>query len=100
MKLGADHIVKMCIRDRYQHDVNQNRLKEALDQVVESCVNYVGVDVNTASKHLLTYVSGLSATVAKNVVEYRTKNGGFKSREELKKVSMLGPCLLYTSRCV
>jgi len=76
---------------QYQHDVNQNRLKEALDQVVESCVNYVGVDVNTASKHLLMYVSGLTATVAKNIVEYRTKNGGFKSREELKKVSMLGP---------
>lgn len=76
---------------QYQHDVNQNRLKEALDQVVESCVNYVGVDVNTASKHLLTYVSGLSSTVAKNIVEYRTKNGGIKSREELKKVSMLGP---------
>ncbi|OSZ77467.1 RNA-binding transcriptional accessory protein [Chitinophagaceae bacterium IBVUCB2] len=76
---------------QYQHDVNQNRLKEALDQTVESCVNYVGVDVNTASKHLLMYVSGLSATVAKNVVEYRTKNGGFKNREELKKVSMLGP---------
>lgn len=76
---------------QYQHDVNQNRLKESLDQVVESCVNYVGVDVNTASKHLLTYVSGLSSTVAKNVVEYRTKNGGFKSREELRKVSMLGP---------
>jgi uncharacterized protein len=78
---------------QYQHDVNQNRLKEALDQVVESCVNYVGVDVNvnTASKHLLMYVSGLSSTVAKNVVEYRTKNGAFKSRDELKKVSMLGP---------
>lgn len=76
---------------QYQHDVNQNRLKEALDQVVESCVNYVGVDVNTASKHLLTYVSGLSSTVAKNIVEYRTKNGAFKSREELKKVAMLGP---------
>ena len=76
---------------QYQHDVNQTRLKEALDQVVESCVNFVGVDLNTASKHLLTYVSGLSATVAKNVVEYRTKNGGFKSREELKKVAMLGP---------
>jgi uncharacterized protein len=76
---------------QYQHDVNQNRLKDALDQVVESCVNFVGVDVNTASKHLLMYVSGLSATVAKNVVEYRTKNGGFKSRDELKKVSMLGP---------
>ncbi|HRE38682.1 MAG TPA: Tex family protein [Chitinophagaceae bacterium] len=76
---------------QYQHDVNQNRLKDALDQVVESCVNYVGVDVNTASKHLLMYVSGLTATVAKNIVEYRTKNGGFKCREELKKVSMLGP---------
>ncbi|MBS1655770.1 MAG: RNA-binding transcriptional accessory protein, partial [Bacteroidetes bacterium] len=76
---------------QYQHDVNQTRLKESLDQVVESCVNYVGVDVNTASKHLLTYVSGLTATVAKNIVEYRTKNGGFKSRDELKKVSMLGP---------
>lgn len=76
---------------QYQHDVNQNRLKEALDQVVESCVNYVGVDLNTASKHLLMYVSGLSSTVAKNIVEYRAKTGGFKSREELKKVSMLGP---------
>lgn len=76
---------------QYQHDVNQNRLKEALDQVVESCVNFVGVDVNTASKHLLMYVSGLSSTVAKNIVEYRTKNGGFKTRQELKKVSMLGP---------
>jgi len=76
---------------QYQHDVNQNRLKEALDQVVESCVNYVGVDVNTASKNLLMYVSGLTATVAKNIVEYRTKTGGFKSREDLKKVSMLGP---------
>ncbi|MBK6938425.1 MAG: RNA-binding transcriptional accessory protein [Chitinophagaceae bacterium] len=76
---------------QYQHDVNQNKLKESLDQVVESCVNYVGVDVNTASKHLLMYVSGLSSTVAKNIVEYRTKNGGFKSRDELKKVSMLGP---------
>lgn len=76
---------------QYQHDVNQTRLKESLDQVVESCVNYVGVDVNTASKHLLSYVSGLSATVAKNIVEYRVKNGSFKSREELKKVPMLGP---------
>ncbi len=76
---------------QYQHDVNQARLKGSLDKVVESCVNYVGVDVNTASKHLLTYVSGLSATVAKNIVEYRHKNGGFKSREELRKVSMLGP---------
>ncbi len=75
---------------QYQHDVNQNRLQEALDHVVESCVNFVGVDLNTASKHLLMYVSGLSATVAKNVVEYRMKNGAFTSREELKKVAMLG----------
>lgn len=76
---------------QYQHDVNQTRLKESLDQVVESCVNYVGVDLNTASRHLLTYVSGLSATVARNIVEYRSRQGGFKSREELKKVTMLGP---------
>lgn len=76
---------------QYQHDVNQHRLKESLDQVVESCVNFVGVDLNTASKHLLTYVSGLGSTVAKNIVEYRVKNGGFKSREELKKVPLLGP---------
>jgi uncharacterized protein len=76
---------------QYQHDVNQNKLKESLDQVVESCVNYVGVDVNTASKHLLSYVSGLSSTVSKNIVEYRAKNGGFTSREQLKKVPMLGP---------
>ncbi|MBZ4191193.1 Tex family protein [Niabella beijingensis] len=76
---------------QYQHDVNQNRLKDSLDQVVQSCVNYVGVDVNTASKHLLMYVSGLTATTAKNIVEYRTKNGAFKSRAELLKVSMLGP---------
>ena len=76
---------------QYQHDVNQNRLKESLDQVVQSCVNYVGVDVNTASKHLLMYVSGLTATTAKNIVEYRMKNGVFKNRNELLKVSMLGP---------
>jgi len=75
---------------QYQHDVNQNRLKESLDKVVESCVNFVGVDVNAASKHLLTYVSGLTATVAKNIVEYRSKHGSFKTREELKKVPMLG----------
>ena len=75
---------------QYQHDVNQSRLKEALDKVVESCVNFVGVDVNAASKHLLAYVSGLSANVAKNIVEYRSKNGSFKSREELKKVPLLG----------
>ncbi len=76
---------------QYQHDVNQTKLKEELDRTVESCVNHVGVDLNTASKHLLTYVSGLSATVAKNIVEYRAKNGAFKSRDELRKVAMLGP---------
>lgn len=76
---------------QYQHDVNQNRLQESLDKVVASCVNFVGVDVNTASKHLLTYVSGLSATVAKNMVEYRNQHGPFKNREAFKKVSLLGP---------
>jgi len=76
---------------QYQHDVNQTRLKEALDRVVESAVNFVGVDVNTASKHLLVYVSGLSNTLAKNIVEYRAKNGAFKTRDELKKVPMMGP---------
>lgn len=76
---------------QYQHDVNQTRLKEALDRIVESAVNFVGVDVNTASKHLLVYVSGLSNTLAKNIVEYRAKNGPFKTREELKKVPMMGP---------
>ncbi len=76
---------------QYQHDVNQNKLKEELDRIVESCVNYVGVDLNTASKNLLMYVSGLSATLAKNVVEYRLKNGAFKTRDELKKVSLMGP---------
>jgi len=76
---------------QYQHDVNQPRLKESLDKVVESCVNHVGVDLNTASKHLLMYVSGLSATLAKNIVEYRAKNGPFNSREGVKKVSLMGP---------
>ncbi|HEY4109020.1 Tex family protein [Puia sp.] len=76
---------------QYQHDVNQNKLKEELDRVVESCVNHVGVDLNTASKHLLTYVSGLSASLAKNIVDYRAKNGAFGTRDELKKVSLMGP---------
>ena len=76
---------------QYQHDVNQNKLKEELDRIVESCVNHVGVDLNTASKHLLTYVSGLSASLARNIVEYRAKNGAFGAREELKKVSLMGP---------
>ena len=76
---------------QYQHDVDQNELKKSLDMVVESCVNTVGVNLNTASRHLLMYVSGLNATTAKNIVEYREKNGAFKSRAELKKVPRLGP---------
>ncbi|HEV2352798.1 MAG TPA: helix-hairpin-helix domain-containing protein, partial [Puia sp.] len=76
---------------QYQHDVNQAKLKDELDRVVESCVNHVGVDLNTASKHLLMYVSGLSPTLAKNIVEYRLKNGPFGGREELKNVSLMGP---------
>lgn len=76
---------------QYQHDVNQTKLKTALDRVVESAVNFVGVDVNTASKHLLQYVSGVSATLANNIVQYRSTNGAFSSREELKKVPLMGP---------
>lgn len=75
---------------QYQHDVDQPRLKSSLDQVVESCVNKVGVDLNTASHHLLTYVSGLGPQLAKNIVEYRAANGAFTSRNELKKVPRLG----------
>jgi uncharacterized protein len=76
---------------QYQHDVNQSKLKTALDRVVESAVNFVGVNVNTASKHLLQYVSGISATLANNIVSYRNENGPFKSREALKKVPLMGP---------
>lgn len=76
---------------QYQHDVNQLKLKQALDRVVESAVNFVGVNVNTASKHLLQYVSGISATLAKNIVEYRAANGAFTSRDQLKKVPLMGP---------
>ncbi len=75
---------------QYQHDVDQNNLKASLDQVVESCVNKVGVDLNTASMHLLTYVSGLGPQLAKNIVAYRDENGAFNSRDELKKVPRLG----------
>jgi len=75
---------------QYQHDVDQTKLKGSLDQVVESCVNHVGVHLNTASKHLLTYISGLGPQLAKNIVEYRAVNGPFRSRSELKKVSRLG----------
>lgn len=76
---------------QYQHDVNQSLLNKSLDQTVESCVNLVGVNLNTASKHLLMYVSGLGETLAQNIVDYRTENGAFKSRAELKKVPRLGP---------
>lgn len=75
---------------QYQHDVDQGKLKKSLDQVVESCVNLVGVNINTASKHLLTYVSGLGPTLAQNIVDYRTKNGEFKARKDLLKVPRLG----------
>ncbi|MCU0376001.1 MAG: helix-hairpin-helix domain-containing protein, partial [Chitinophagaceae bacterium] len=75
---------------QYQHDVNQTRLKEKLDQTVESCVNLVGVNLNTASKHLLRYVSGIGDTLAKNIVEYREQIGRFESRSQVKKVTRLG----------
>lgn len=75
---------------QYQHDVDQTKLKAGLDDVVMSCVNSVGVEVNTASKELLSYVSGLGPQLAKNIVEYRTQNGPFKSRKELTKVPRLG----------
>ncbi|MCB0737851.1 MAG: helix-hairpin-helix domain-containing protein, partial [Bacteroidetes bacterium] len=75
---------------QYQHDVDQKQLKETLDRVVESCVNAVGVNLNTASSHLLTYVSGLGEKLAQNIVDYRKENGAFGSRAELKKVPGLG----------
>lgn len=76
---------------QYQHDVDQTKLKHSLDRTVESCVNTVGVNLNTASQHLLTYVSGLGPTLAKNIVDYRKENGAFTSRAQLKKVPRLGP---------
>nr|MDA3823129.1 Tex family protein [Bacteroidales bacterium] len=75
---------------QYQHDVDQVSLKKSLDDVVESCVNMVGVDVNTASQHLLTYVSGLGPTLAQNIVNYRSENGPFKSRAALKSIPRMG----------
>lgn len=75
---------------QYQHDVDQKHLKESLDIVVESCVNLVGVELNTASKSLLSYVSGIGPSIAQNIVEYRQKNGKFKARKELKLVPRLG----------
>ena len=76
---------------QYQHDVDQTKLKHSLDQTVESCVNLVGVNLNTASQHLLMYVSGLGPTLAKNIIDYRRENGAFTSRAQLKKVPRLGP---------
>ena len=76
---------------QYQHDVDQTKLKHQLDQTVESCVNLVGVDLNTASSHLLQYVSGLGPALAKNIVDYRREHGAFTSRAQLKKVPRLGP---------
>lgn len=75
---------------QYQHDVDQTALRESLQQTVESVVNYVGVDVNTASKHLLTYISGLGPALAQNIVDYRAEHGAFQSRKELLKVPKLG----------
>jgi protein Tex len=76
---------------QYQHDVDQKLLKKKLDETVESCVNYVGVDLNTASKELLTFVSGMTPTIAKNIVSYRNEHGAFKNRRKLLKVPKLGP---------
>ena len=76
---------------QYQHDVDQTKLKHSLDQTVESCVNLVGVNLNTASQHLLTYVSGLGPVLAQNIVDYRRQNGAFSSRSQLKKIPRLGP---------
>ena len=76
---------------QYQHDMNQKKLTQALGGVVEDCVNKVGVDLNTASAPLLSYISGISGTLAKNIVAYREENGSFKSRKELLKVAKLGP---------
>jgi uncharacterized protein len=76
---------------QYQHDVDQKLLKKKLDETVESCVNYVGVDLNMASKELLTFVSGMTPTIAKNIVTYRNEHGAFKNRRNLLKVPKLGP---------
>jgi uncharacterized protein len=75
---------------QYQHDVDQKLLKKKLDETVESCVNYVGVDLNTASKELLTFISGITPTIANNIIAYRNENGAFKNRRQLLKVAKLG----------
>ncbi len=76
---------------QYQHDVDQRLLKKKLEETVESCVNHVGVDVNTASKELLSYVAGVNSAIAKNVVKYRDEHGAFKSRDQLREVPKFGP---------
>ena len=75
---------------QYQHDINQNLLNSALSDVVENCVNRVGVDLNTASPSLLSYISGINSGIAKNIVKYRESNGSFSDRKELLKVPKLG----------
>lgn len=75
---------------QYQHDVDQSKLKKSLDQTVENCVNLVGVNLNTAGKHILTYISGLGPQLAQNIVDYRAKNGNFKNRKDLLKVPRMG----------
>ena len=75
---------------QYQHDVHQGQLKESLNQVVESCVNQVGINLNTASQHILTYISGLGPTLAENIIQYRNENGAFSNRKQLKKVPRMG----------
>ncbi|NJM67948.1 MAG: RNA-binding transcriptional accessory protein [Acaryochloris sp. RU_4_1] len=75
---------------QYQHDVDQKRLKQKLEETVESCVNYVGVDLNTASKELLTFVSGITSAIANNIITYRNQNGAFQNRQQLLKVAKLG----------
>ena len=82
---------------QYQHDVNQTQLKKSLDLTVESCVNFVGVNLNSASAELLSYVSGIGSLIAKNIVNFRSENGGFKNKKELLKVSKLGPKIFQQS---
>ncbi|MDV7401322.1 helix-hairpin-helix domain-containing protein, partial [Arthrospira platensis SPKY1] len=76
---------------QYQHDVDQKLLKKKLEDTVESCVNFVGVDLNTASKELLSYVSGITPNTAKNIVAWRNENGAFKTRQQLLDVKQFGP---------
>ena len=83
---------------QYQHDVNQTMLQKSLESVVESCVNKVGVELNTASKQLLTYVSGVGPVLAAKIIEYRDKNGMFKTREQLKNVPRLGDIMAELSK--